>query len=92
MVIAVAEVFRSGGGVDSEVSKKKSDPKPAGIATRNRGGNLTPQRGGFETIVTNSDVSIIATGRDLAACFANAARGMYSVITDGKITQHVESR
>ena len=37
---------------------------------------------GFQILDHTADVGIRATGHDLAEAFANAARGMFSIITD----------
>ncbi len=47
---------------------------------------------GFEIMEHTADVGIRATGDTLAEAFANAARGMFSVITDLDTVQRRESR
>lgn len=47
---------------------------------------------GFQILDHTADVGIRATGDDLAEAFANAARGMFSIITDLDTIQRSESR
>ncbi|MFH1140826.1 MAG: archease [Chloroflexota bacterium] len=47
---------------------------------------------GFEVMDHTADVGIRATGDTLADAFANAARGMFSIITDLDTVQPSESR
>ena len=46
---------------------------------------------GFQILDHTADVGIRATGDDLAGAFANAARGMFSIITDLDTIQRRES-
>lgn len=47
---------------------------------------------GFQILDHTADVGIRATGHDLAEAFANAARGMFSIITDLDAIHRRESR
>ena len=46
----------------------------------------------FRLIEHTADVGLIAYGRDLAEAFANAAYGMFSIMTDLRKVREVESR
>ncbi len=46
---------------------------------------------GFQILDHTADVGIRATGDDLAEAFANAARGMFSIITDLDAIHRLES-
>ena len=47
---------------------------------------------GFEIIEHTADVGVRATGENLAEAFANAARGMFSIITELDTIQAREAR
>jgi SHS2 domain-containing protein len=48
-------------------------------------------KAGFEVLSHTADIGIIARGKDMAEAFVNAARGMFSIITDlDKINPSVE--
>ena len=78
-------------GGDSGSSTKNPEAKTSKDQPR-QVEHLSTQGSGFQTLVTNADVSIVAEGRDPAECFANAARGMYSVISDANTNQQLEPR
>ncbi len=46
----------------------------------------------FQFIEHTADIGLIAYGRTLAEAFANAAYGMFSIITDLKAVKETESR
>ncbi len=46
----------------------------------------------FEVLNHTADVGIIAYGRDMKEAFANAARGMFSLITDLSDVEEIEHR
>jgi SHS2 domain-containing protein len=46
----------------------------------------------FQFIEHTADIGLIAYGRTLAEVFANAAYGMFSIITDLKTVKEIESR
>ncbi len=43
---------------------------------------MAGETAGFELIDHTADVGVVATGRDLKEVFANAARGMFSIIAE----------
>jgi SHS2 domain-containing protein len=47
---------------------------------------------GFELLEHTADIGVMAYGSDLKQAFANAARGMLSIITDPDEVNEVESR
>lgn len=46
----------------------------------------------FELIEHTADIGLVAFGTDLAEAFANAAYGMFSIVTDVRKVRAVESR
>lgn len=75
----------------SDFPKDKSKTKAPRPPTR-KGDRSSTKGSGFQTLVTDSDVSTIASGRNPEEILANAARGMYSVFGNVKVTQQLEPR